>query len=97
MLRSKRETGSQSGSLTDGPGKLSPGVGSGVRARGRLLAFLKLTCRTAFKLATLEISGSTQLGPNPVAASRSLSSIHTGLKLAKKLGQPEQKGEAVGR
>lgn len=80
-----------------GAGKLSPRVGWGVRARGRLLAFPKLTCSTAFKQATWEISGSTQLGPNPVPANRSLSSIHTGLRLAKKLGQPEQKGEGVGR
>lgn len=52
----------------------------------------KLSCGTTCKLAALEISRSTQLGPSPVPANRSLSSVHTGLGLAQRAGQPEQKG-----
>lgn len=59
------------------------GVGHGIA---------KLRCGTACKLAALEISKSTQLGPSLVPANTSLSSLHTGLGLAQRAGQPEQKG-----
>lgn len=72
MLRSKREAGARSWALTEVGGGICWECGLRM-VPGVLNAHLSI----ALKLRALEMSRSTQLGSNPVTASRSLSSAHT--------------------
>lgn len=51
--------------------------------------FSRFTCRITLKLAAWRHPGAHSRVPNPVPASRPLSSVHTGLGVAQKSGHPE--------